>query len=227
MTTRIRRFNESNDNNFKHGRIGREELEDFFLEFIDTGDLKWYIDYIDHLERYETHKDPTINTYFEINNKFRKMKDTDTVNRYCQLLKSISDVCSRWKLDFSIESGAYPPPGGPQNHITQLVIKQPVPKVILDNFPTINNSDIRITFDGRKLRFSKWLKHDKDLNFYMSCKVSTFMSGSGRDGRWLKADDVWYNKNEEQILKQIEKEFIIPCKYVNKVEDRYQFKLFV
>jgi hypothetical protein len=233
---RIKRFNESND--FKHGRIGREQLEDFFLEFIDSNDLRWYMDYIDHLERFQTQKEPTINTYFEINSKFRKMNDVDTVNRSCQLLKSISAVCNRWKLDFSIESGALSAPGGPQRNINQLVIKQEVPKVILDNFPDINAIPILTTFDGREIEFRKWLKHDKDFNFWMLLEPSTVYGGAGLRGRWLKDDRLWFNRNDDKIMGQIQTEFQIPCIYDHKAIGKsdlnygqpqhiYSFKLLV
>ena len=229
--TRIKRFNESND--FRHNRKSIEEIEDYFLEFIQSGDLIFYHSGIPIGQNY-------VAIYFILDRKFNTISDSDSMIRLTQILKRISDVCKRWNLDWEfkmIAIGNKPGGGGPMQ--SQLEIRQPVPQEILYNFPSMNNSDIQLQFEGRNYRFMKSLKQDDQLNFYMICEPYTSRDGSGTNGKWLRADRVHFNYYDEQIVKQIESESSIPCEYQGKAiakqgdlhygqqQFAYKFKLLV
>lgn len=231
--THIKRFFEST--NPTHSRLSVEEIEDFFLEFIEAGDIHFYTSGIPIGQNY-------VAAYFILDRKFNSITDSDSMSRLTQLLKRISDVCTRWKLDWEfklIAIGNKPGGGGPMQ--TQLEIRQPVPQIVLDQFPQIGTPHFDIQFGDRQYRFMMWLKHDElTMDFYIVFEASTGRNGSGANGKWLKEDWVHFDYYEKDIINQLQSDYskVIPCQYSDKVESsrdlhynhkkyRYRFKLLV
>lgn len=232
LMTHIKRFFESNK---WHSRLSVEEIEDFFLEFIQSGDIHFYASGIPVGQTY-------VAVYFILDRKFNTITDSDSMSRLTGLLKLISDVCTRWKLDWEfklIAIGNKPGGGGPTQ--TQLEIRQPVPQIVLDQFPQITTPHFDIQFEGRQYRFMMWLKHDElTMDFYIQFEPSTGRDGSGPNGKWLKEDWVHFNYWEKDIISKLEEEYskLVPCQYSDKVQSdrdlhyglkkfKYRFKLLV
>ena len=230
--THIKRFFESNQ---IHSRLSVEEIEDYFLEFIQAGDIHFYTSGIPTGESF-------VAVYFILDRKFSTISDSDSMNRLTQILKRISDACTRWKLDWEfklIAIGNKPGGGGPIQ--TQLEIRQPVPQIVLDQFPQITTPHFDIVFEGHRYRFLMWLKHDElTMDFYIVFEPSTGRDGSGANGKWLKPDWIYFTQNESDIINQLEQDYskIIPCQYSDKVQAsrdlhynhrkyKYKFKLLV
>jgi hypothetical protein len=227
--THIKRFFESNQ---IHPRLSVEEIEDFFLEFIENGDIHFYTSGIPIGQTY-------VAVYFILDRKFSTISDSDSMNRLTQILKRISDACTRWKLDWEfklIAIGDKPGGGGPMQ--TQLEIRQPVPQIVVDQFPM---NPFKINFESNTYTFSLWLQHDElTMDFYLTFDPEVFKGGSGANGKWLKPDWIYFTQNESDIIKQLEKDYskIIPCQYLDKVQAsrdlhynhrkyKYKFKLLV
>lgn len=231
--THIKRFFEST-NKF-HSRLSVEEIEDFFLEFIEAGDIHFYHSGIPTSRNY-------VAVYFILDRKFNSITDSDSMWRLTQLLKRISDACTRWKLDWEfklIAIGNKPGGGGPMQ--TQLEIRQPVPKIVLDQFPQITTPHFDIQFQDRQYRFMMWLNHDElTMDFYIVFEPMTFRDGSGANGKWLKEDWIYFTQNESDIINGLEREYskVIPCQHSDKElasrdlhynhrKYKYKFKLLV
>lgn len=231
--THIKRFFEST--NPTHSRLSVEEIEDFFLEFIEAGDIKFYHSGIPIGENY-------VSVYFILDRKFNSITDSDSMSRLTQLLKRISDVCTRWKLDWEfklIAIGNKPGGGGPMQ--TQLEIRQPVPQIVLDQFPEMTTPQFDIQFQDRQYRFMMWLNHDElTMDFYIVFEPMTGRNGSGANGKWLKPDWVHFAYYEKDIINQLQSDYskVIPCQYSDKIEAtrdlyynhrkyKYRFKLLV
>lgn len=245
--THIRRFLESNQS--YHSRLSVEEIEDFFLEFIQAGDIHFYASGIPIGQNY-------VAVYFILDTKFNSITDSNSMSRLTQLLDCISDVCTRWKLDWEFKLraiGNKPGGGGPMQ--TQLEIRQPVPQIVLDQFPDITTPhfDIHyvkipegiIQFSGpvvdHSYRFNMWLKHDElTMDFYIVFEPMFSRGGSGANGKWLKDDWVRMSRYESDIINKLQQEYSkrVPCQYIGKELSnrnlyygmnlfKYKFKLLV
>lgn len=231
--THIKRFFESS--NTTHSRLSVEEIEDFFLEFIQSGDIHFLNSGIPTGQTY-------VAVYFEVDRKFYRMSDKLTMFKFSQLVSSIADICNRWKLDYQFQlNGLNNRPGQGGVNLTQLEIRQPVPKIVIDQFPGITGPHIDIQFQDRQYRFMMWLKHDElTMDFYIVFEPMTGRNGSGDNGKWLKPDWVHFAYYEKDIINQLQLDYskVIPCQYSDKVEAsrdlhynhkkyRYRFKLLV
>ncbi len=212
----IKSFNESIG--FSHGRLTREDLEDYFLEFIDDGDFIYDEDEDEDRSSYiddENDEDdiPFIRTNFYFNEKYRRINNNDILNTYTKMLSKIYSVVTRWNLDFELtDSGFY--------------IKQPVPQDIIDN--SLDGRKLMdFIFGGRKFYFfSNGLQVGDDGFFYANLQLNQYFGGSSSDGRWRKKDWNFFTENEDNIISEVEKKFPIKCQYLGKEEENfYKFKL--
>jgi hypothetical protein len=230
---RIKLFNDSFE--FSHGRLTRDDLEDYFLEFIDAGDLVKNDDgsFIqvpdddddddDDEYRYHGDTDYSIRTKFYFNRKYRGISDIDILNRYNKMLSKICNVITRWGLDFKFNDIGFQ-------------IKQPVPQVIIDKF--LNRSSyIKFNFGNRKIQFLTEVNIGEDMFFYNKLQLLN-TDGSGKGGRWIKKDYDFFKANEKDIItmleKEISKESGVKCQfikgggqYMSTHSHIYHFKLFV
>lgn len=230
--THIKRFFESNQ---IHSRLSVEEIEDYFLEFIQAGDIHFLNSGIPIGQTY-------VAVYFEVDRKFYRISDSSTMLRFSKLLQDIDRICDRWKLDYQFQlNGINNRPNQGGVSLTQLEIRQPVPQIVIDQFPQIGTPHFDIQFEGRRYRFSMWLNHDElTMDFYILFEPMTTRDGSGANGKWLKEDWVHFAYYEKDIINQLQSDYskVIPCQYSDKVEAsrdlhynhkkyRYRFKLLV
>ena len=98
-------------------RLSVEDIEDYFLEFIDNGYISFYYNNIPLIGKKEIH------TIFKLSNDFRTITTIEELNNFSSLINQISNVVKRWNLDFkfsTISIGNKPGGGGPQQ--TELTI---------------------------------------------------------------------------------------------------------
>lgn len=230
--THIKRFFESNQ---IHSRLSVEEIEDYFLEFIQAGDIHFLNSGIPIGQTY-------VAVYFEVDRKFYRISDSSTMLRFSKLLQDIDRICDRWKLDYQFQlNGINNRPNQGGVSLTQLEIRQPVPQIVLDQFPQITTPHFDMEFEDRQYRFMMWLKHDElTMDFYIVFEPMTTRDGSGANGKWLKEDWVHFAYHEKDIINQLQSDYskIIPCQYSDKVQAsrdlhynhrkyKYKFKLLV
>jgi hypothetical protein len=229
---RLNRFNGSNSGKV-HNRLSVEEMEDFFIQHIDNGDLKYYHSGIEQ-EWNDTGSqiiDNKLSTYWELNRKFNSINSLEKFDEFIKLINSLSSICRRWKLDFEfklIAIGNKPGGGGPQQ--TQFIIKQEVPTEIINYFSLyrrIGYNHYRINLYNKINRkrpdfiggtrstytIQCHLQQDKDMNFYFYFDL---------------------NKNleyKEQIIEELRRVIKVPFEFLDRKDyndsAKWYFKLLI
>ena len=203
----LKPFNESVETN---KRLSVEDLEDYFLEFIDNGSMEFYYNGI------PISGSKVIETTFKLSSKFRNVTSIQELNNLSNLINQIGDVVKRWNLDFkfsTIAIGNKPGGGGPQQ--TQLTIIQPIPKILIDNYYRQNDNN-KVNLDGLEVGFARNLKVDNNSDFIMDIIVATYLGGSGEHGKWLKSDYEKFRDNESNFIQHFNN--IIPSEFISKKE---------
>ena len=209
----LKKFNESTESK---KRLSVEDLEDYFLEFIDNGSMEFYHSDIPIMMS----PNKVIETTFVISNKFRNVTTIEELTNFTNLINKIGDVVKRWNLDFkfsTIAIGDKPGGGGP--HQTQLSIIQPVPKIIIDNFYTDNTlltTMNRVDLGGFIVRYNRNVIVDNNSDFILQVHVQTFRGGSGQNGKWLKSDYNKFRQSESELIKYFTDNKDIPCEFISK-----------
>jgi len=221
---------------FESKRLTVEDIEDYFLEFIDNGTLSFYHSGISPL--YGQNK--SIHTTFVMNSKFCTATTIEGLNNFTGLINQIISVVKRWNLDFkfsTIAIGNKPGGGGP--HQTQLSIIQPLPKVIIDNFLTpIETPRDTIYLDGFTLTYNKNISMNENSDFFMSVEIEAYRGGNGPNGRWSKKEYTKFIESESEFIKHFTDNKDMPCEFVKKIAtsdlrynqpfySRWYFKLLV
>jgi hypothetical protein len=209
----LKRFNESVE---PTKRLSVEEIEDYFLEFIDNKSMEFYYSGIP----ISMGPNKEIHTTFKL--RVRDITTIEELTNFTNLINQIGDVVKRWNLDFkfsTIAIGNKPGGGGPQQ--TQLTIIQPIPKVIIDNFYTQNGNDAtpfhRVNLDGFEVRYTRHIEADNNLDFIMIVEVQSHSGGSGEHGKWLKSDYKKFRDNESNFIKHFTTGNI-PSEFISKKE---------
>jgi len=219
----LKKFNESVE---PTKRLSVEDLEDYFLEFIDNGSMEFYYSGIP----ISMGPNKEIHTTFKL--RVRDITTIEELTNFTNLINQIGDVVKRWNLDFkfsTIAIGNKPGGGGPQQ--TQLTIIQPIPKVIIDNFYTQNplgrnaTRFHRVDLDGFEVRYTRQIEIDDNSDFIMGVEVQSYpilgkdinIGGSGKDGKWLKSDYNKFRDNESNFIKHFTTGNI-PSEFVSKKE---------
>lgn len=232
----LKSFNESTES---QKRLSVEDLEDYFLEFIDNGSMEFYNNDIPFM----LGTDKVIETTFAISNKFRNVTTIEELTNFTNLINQIGDVVKRWNLDFkfsTIAIGNKPGGGGPQQ--TQISIIQPVPKIIIDNFYNtdtfLNRNNGRVDLGGLIVKYTGHISVDNNSDFIFCIYIHAVSGGSGKDGRWLKSDYIKFRQSESEFIKHFTDNKDLPCEFINKkaqsdmrygqtFHSRFYFKLLV
>ena len=227
----LKKFNESTES---QKRLSVEDIEDYFLEFIDNGSMKFYYSGIPTMMS----PNKVIETTFVISDKFRDVTTIEELTNFTNLINQIGDVVKRWNLDFKFSTIA--PPPGPQQ--TQISIIQPVPKIIIDNFYTnntlLNTTMNRVDLDGLIVRYTRSINVDDNSDFILHVDIQTHRGGSGQNEKWLKSDYNKFRQSESELIKYFTDNTDLPCEFIRKKAARdmrygqpfysyYYFKLLV
>jgi len=207
----LKKFNESVE---PTKRLSVEDLEDYFLEFIDNGFMEFYYSGIPISQNKKIH------TTFKLSDKFCNVTTIEELTNFSNLINQIGDVVKRWNLDFKFSTVAIGnKPGGGGQMQTQLTIIQPIPKVIIDNFNTeIQNFATpfhRVDLDGFEVRYTRHIKVDNNSDFIMIVDIQSHRTGSGQNGKWLKPDYTKFRESESEFIKHFTTGNI-PCEFIEK-----------
>ena len=213
----LKKFNES----VSSKRLSVEDIEDYFLDFIDNGSMEFYHIRIPHIGMLMPNVGPTIETTFVISNKFRNIDTVNELTNFTNLISQIGNVVKRWNLDFKFSTIAIgDKPGGGGTHQTQLSIIQPLPKIIIDNFyrtNDINDWDI-VNLDGLEVSCAKYLNVDNNSDFILRINIESYKGGSGQNGPWLKPDYTKFRNLESDFIKHFTDNKELPCEFIRKEE---------
>lgn len=220
----IKPFNESEASDL----LTEEDISDYFLEFIDNEFIKFREVKLN--KDYYGDKPGYIDCIYVINEKFTKIIDIIDIENYAKLIITISKICKRWNLEFELNNNEVF-----TNDIT-LTIKQPFPKILskvkMRSKYLDDNTYWTTEFEGKKYDFRDIIEINNNMEFTVTF-YNVLSRGSGKNDQWTKSDFIDFNKIEDKFIKHIEKDYILPCKYLNKIEDRfsklyeYQFKLLI
>jgi len=201
-------------------RLSVEDIEDYFLEFIDNGSISFYSHSISLSKK--------IQTTFKLSDKFRDIKTIEELNNFSSLINQIGNVVKRWNLDFKFSTIAT---GNLRHGVaqTQFSIFQTIPKVIVDFF---NTSIDTMDLNGFDVSYSKKLALDDNSDFTMEVVVphSPLMVQ-----KWYKSDYDNFNSNESDFIKYFTDNKSLPCQYIEKKNSEtsnglkyfYYFKILV
>lgn len=204
---KLNRFNESTVNK-NHNRLSVDEMEEYFIDFIDSGDLKYYHSGVPIGGN-------KIESCWALSDKFFKIIDTNKLSELSVLIKTLSDICSRWNLSFRFEMcgvGNKPGGGGPLQ--TQFIIIQETPAEIWNYFTGISTPSIRISLGGQRVPHQQkiylYLKQDKEMNFYIYFELEN------------------QEEHKDFIIKQVKELIKIPMEFTGIQHGKnWAFKLLV
>jgi hypothetical protein len=187
-------------------RLSVEDIEDYFLEFIDNGYMEFYYSGI------PISQNKVIETTFTISNKFRNVTTIEELTNFSNLINQIRDVVKRWNLDFKFYTVAIGnKPGGGGQMQTQLSIIQPVPKIIIDSFYTTD----RVDLNGLVVSYASDISVDNNSDFILRVYVHIHNGGSGENGKWKKPDYTKFRESESEFIKNFTNGNI-PCEFIEK-----------
>jgi hypothetical protein len=90
----LKPFNESKSN---RKRLSVEDIEDYFLKFIDDGSMEFYYSGIAIGQK-------EIHTTFKLNNKFANIQTIQELQEFTHLVNQIGETCKRWNLKFKFST---------------------------------------------------------------------------------------------------------------------------
>ena len=76
-----------------------EDIEDFFIDFIDSGDIEHYWTG----QQISMARKEYVSIIFKINSRYKSIKSVEEIQRYNELLDEIGLVCRIWNLEFEYE----------------------------------------------------------------------------------------------------------------------------
>lgn len=183
-------------------RLTVSEMEDYFLEFIDSGDIEYYNSGVPIGET-------TVQTCWKLNG-FHNITDSNKLNRLSNIIKSIGNICDRWNIKFKFElAGIGKKPWSATTIQTQFLIIQDVPKPIINFFSPngeITTRIIKINIENKIINIYPSLNQDKDINFYLNCKTYNISE-----------------KYDDKIIEEIKK-INLPLNFIGKKEDKKEDK---
>jgi hypothetical protein len=212
----LKKFNESTESK---KRLSVEDIEDYFLEFIDNGSMEFYYNNLPTLYEGTEANKRFIHTTFRLSDKFRDITTPEELNNFSSLINKIGEVVKRWNLDFKFSTiRSDEQPGGAGAFQTELSIIQPIPKVVIDfanQNPLVRN---RVVLDKMIVDYFKDIDVDDNSDFILTVKVKNlFSGGSGLSGKWLKEDYQNFSNSEEEFIKFFVDNKEVPCEFIKKV----------
>jgi hypothetical protein len=160
------------------GPLSVEEMSDYFLEFLDTKDIK-FKEIRSGSNWDETgHKllDKTIEMTYEIDEKYIMIKDIETLTKFKEFITTLESICKRWGIKFKLYMNGF--------RDCEITISQLAPKAITE---WVNKYNLLTdTFYGRKSmvtwsspdsifkNYGRSLVMDENINYYLY--ISKFRS---------------------------------------------------
>lgn len=205
----LKQFNESETSNL----LTEEDISDYLLEFLDNGSMKFRKSKLE-CDSYENgYAIKHIVLIYDINRKFRNIENVNDMENYINLISTILKICKRWNLDFKLISNET---SGSYNE-TSLLIYQPYPKILSKLKTTDRDPNQRAywstEFKGKEYMFQDMIDVNKDMESIVEFH-NNHIRGSGKFNFWIKKDFDAYNKIEDELIKHIEKNYILPCKFI-------------
>ena len=192
-------------------RLSVEEIEDYFIDFLDSGQMSANAEYDDYFRKNEIipyvingKHQPTIGTQFIINHDLNKVKSLDDLTRYNNLFSKILEVCNRWNLDvrFSQVSKLY------------MTILQKIPQPITDILMNQGVTRvIEIVVGDKTLKYFREVSIDDNNDFYVIFANVT----PGREGLFDRQRVREYDALEDSVIEYFENKFPVPLKFLEIV----------
>lgn len=201
----LKKFNES----LVSKRLSVEDIEDYFLEFIDNESITFSRNVITRNDNLNT---GIIETIFVLNNKLCRIDNIEEMTNLANLINKIRDVIKRWNLDFKFSTIAIDRGGNGMQ--TQISIHQPIPKVVMDNFYTQGTSTPsgRIILGESEVKYHKFIQVDDNSDFI----INIIVTGGGRDGKWSKSDYDNFSQKESEFIKNFTDNKDVPSEFIRK-----------
>jgi hypothetical protein len=153
-----------------------EEMSDYFLEFLDTGDLEFKSIMSDKIWDPSGYHiiDTTIHITYSIDKKYIRITDPKLLSKFSEFISAIESICRRWNLKFKLYMGGYET-GGESG--CSLTITQIAPKKItewLTKYNLLTDTFYQKPFSwtgssesGIFKGYNRGFKIDEDINFYL------------------------------------------------------------
>ena len=192
-------------------RLSVEEIEDYFIDFLDSGQMSADAEYDDYFRKNEIipyvingKHQPTIGTQFIINDDLNKVKSRDDLTRYNNMFSKILEVCERWKLDVSFSQVA-------KLYMTILQkIPQPITDILMNQGVT---RVIEIVVGDKTLKYFREVSIDDNNDFYVIFANVT----PGRDGLFDRQRVREYDALEDSVIEYFENKFPVPLQFLEIV----------
>jgi hypothetical protein len=198
-----------NESSSDKKRLSVAEIEDYFLEFLDSGQMSDNAEYDDYFRKNEIipyvvngKNQPKIGTQFIINDDLNNVKSRDDLTRYNNLFYKILEVCDRWNLEvtFSQVTRSY------------MTILQEIPQPIIDNFLSQGFGGTRvleIVVGDKTLKYFRELSLDENNDFYVIFTNVT----PGKDERFDRQRVREYDALQDSVIEYFENQFTVPLQF--------------
>lgn len=194
-------------------RLSVEEIEDYFIDFLDSGQMSANAEHDGHFRKNEIipyvvngiHQ-PKIGTQFIINQDLNKIKNREDLARYNNLFSKILEVCNRWNLDVSFS----------QYTRSYMTILQEIPQPIIDNFLSqglLGTRTIEIVVGDKTLKYFREVSIDDNNDFYVIFANVT----PGREGKFDKQRVREYDALENSVIEYFQTKFPVPLEFLEIV----------
>ncbi len=198
-----------NESSSDKKRLSVAEIEDYFLEFLDNGEMSANAGDDGYYRRNEiipyvvngVHQ-PKIGTQFIINDDLNKVKSRDDLARYNNLFNKILEVCERWDLEVSFS----------QLTKVYMTILQEIPQPIIDNFLSQGFGGTRvleIVVGDKTLKYFRELSLDETNDFYVIFANVT----PGKDERFDRQRVREYDALQDSVIEYFETKFPVPLQF--------------
>jgi hypothetical protein len=181
-----------------------EDIEDFFYSFIDDKYLKF--------EKTEETSDRHVSTIFKFTEKFNRIKSSESMQNYIQLLTEIEKKCRQWNLKFELNIGTFAP---------IFIIKQPIPVILPGIYDATGNyATTGIQIGSKTYRFKKFRTMNDNMEFFYTFELEPYGVGSAKNagryigGEFLKKDYLEFATHTDEVIKRLKDEFPVPLEFI-------------
>jgi hypothetical protein len=188
-----------------------EDIEDFFYSFIDDKYLKF--------EKTEETSDRHVSTIFKFTEKFNRIKSSESMQNYIQLLTEIEKKCRQWNLMFELNLGTFAP---------IFIIKQPIPVILPGIYDTFGNYETTgIQIGSKTYRFKKFRTMNDNMEFFYTFELEPYGVGSAKNsgryigGEFLKKDYLEFATHIDEVIKRLKDEFPVPLEFIETKNKRF------
>lgn len=189
-----------------------EDIEDFFYSFIDDKYLEF--------EKTEETADRHVSTIFKFTEKFNKIKSSESMQNYIQLLTEIEKKCRQWNLKFELNIGTFAP---------RFIIKQPIPVTLPGIYDTFGNyATTGIQIGSKTYRFKKFRTMNDNMEFFYTFELEPYGVGSAKNagryigGEFLKKDYLEFATHIDEVIKRLKDEFPVTLEFIETKNKRFE-----